>query len=378
MTEQALQPGAVRRAECVIGSERFEADLEFFTQVLGFRLDCIFPADSPANAALSGFGMCLRLERRVPHAGERHDGATHLRVAVDPQSGAVHPLQPPASLTSPGGATIELVDANADLYIPPNVPHLSITRAADQERWITGRASMQYRDLIPDRWGGRFIASHIRIPNGGPVPDYVHYHKIRFQMIFCRRGWVKVVYEDQGEPFLLQTGDCVLQPPEIRHRVLECSDRLEVIEIGCPAEHQTWVDHELSLPTGETLPDRNFGGQRFVRHHADQADWTAWPVAAAATGFECQDLGMRSATQGLASACTVRGTEHAKPTRVSLHHEGEFLFLFVLRGQLDFVSGGEQTRLGPDNSVAVPPALACEIEPQSAAFEFLEIRLPGS
>ena len=53
-------------------------------------------------------------------------------------------------------------------------------------------------------------------------------------MIYVRRGWVRVVYEDQGEPFVMHEGDLVLQPPEIRHRVLESSPGLEVIEIGAP------------------------------------------------------------------------------------------------------------------------------------------------
>src|SRR6185503_1504966 len=69
-----------------------------------------------------------------------------------------------------------------------------------------GRAGMEYRDLIPDRLDGRVIASHIRITKGGEVPDYVHYHKIRFQMIYCKRGWIRVVYEDQGPPFVLNAG----------------------------------------------------------------------------------------------------------------------------------------------------------------------------
>ena len=56
-----------------------------------------------------------------------------------------------------------------------------------------GRAGMEYRDLIPDRLGGRFIASHIRITDGGPVPDSVHFHDIGFQVIVCRAGWVRVV-----------------------------------------------------------------------------------------------------------------------------------------------------------------------------------------
>ena len=60
---------------------------------------------------------------------------------------------------------------------------------------------MQHRNLIHGRLGGRLIASHIRIPNGGRVADYVHHHHVRIQMINCYKGWVRVVYEDQGEPF---------------------------------------------------------------------------------------------------------------------------------------------------------------------------------
>ena len=44
------------------------------------------------------------------------------------------------------------------------------------------------------------------LPGGGPVPDYVHFHKIRFQMIYCAKGWVRVSYEDQGEPFVVRPG----------------------------------------------------------------------------------------------------------------------------------------------------------------------------
>ena len=73
------------------------------------------------------------------------------------------------------------------------------------------------------------------------MADYVHYHNVRFQIIYCYKGWVRVVYEDQGTPFVLQAGDCVLQPPRIRHRVIESSPGLEVIEIASPAEHETFA-----------------------------------------------------------------------------------------------------------------------------------------
>src|SRR5215813_7726164 len=125
---------------------------------------------------------------------------------------------------------------------------------ATEDAWYVGRAGMQYRDLIPGRLGGRFIASHIRILDGGETSDYVHFHKILFQMIYCKAGWVRVVYEDQGPAFVLEAGDVVLQPPEIRHRVLESSPGLEVIEIACPAVHETFVDHDLKLPNAQIRP----------------------------------------------------------------------------------------------------------------------------
>ena len=98
------------------------------------------------------------------------------------------------------------------MVVPPLAARLELTRAAHGDAGGVGRAAMHYRDLLPARQGGRFIASHITIPDGGPVPDYVHHHRIRFQVIYCRRGWVRVVYEDQGPPFVLEAGDCVLQP----------------------------------------------------------------------------------------------------------------------------------------------------------------------
>src|SRR5215475_9118584 len=185
---------------------------------LGLRLDAIFPADDPSVATLSGPGTRVRLVRR---------GAGL------------------ADIADPGDT-------------PALQPAFGVVRA-DATAWRTGRAGMRYRDLLPDRQGGRYIASHIAIPDGGPVPDYVHFHAIQFQIIYCYRGWVRVVYEDQGEPFVMQAGECVLQPPGIRHRVLE------VVELVLPAVHATHVDHERTLPSPARV-DREYGGQRFVRH----------------------------------------------------------------------------------------------------------------
>jgi quercetin dioxygenase-like cupin family protein len=299
--------------------------IEFFTNRMGFRLEMIVPADAPRVAVVSGHGISLRLE---------------------------------SSQVAEESAPVE--------------NGLIVSRMNSADAWHVGRAGMEYRDLIPGRLGGRFIASHIRIPAGGDVPDYVHFHKVRFQMIYCKAGWVRVVYEDQGEPFVLQAGDCVLQAPEIRHRVLEASAGLEVIEIGSPAVHETYADHEMLLPTGRMLPERLFGGQRFVRHIASEAEWAASPIA----GCEKRDTGIAAATNGLASARVHRFV--AKASAKTHRHEGEFLFLFVLNGELEFASREERNqRLLAGDSCVVPAGLDFSLE-ASEGLELLEVSLPAT
>ena len=264
------------RAEVVLPCPDLDATLSFFTERLGFRLERIFPADDPAVAVISGHGLRIRLDRR------RTGDAGALRLVCRDSTML---REGPREWTAPNGTRIELVEAEPPLVLPPIRPSLVVRRGASEGDWTAGRAGMLYRDLIPGRQGGRFIASHIRIPEGGPVPDHVHYHKVRFQMIYCYRGSVRVVYEDQGPPFVLAAGDCVLQPPRIRHRVLECAPGLEVVEVSCPADHETVIDHALSLPTATLDAERDFGGQRFVRHEVSQARWQVWRRA----GFEARD-----------------------------------------------------------------------------------------
>ena len=218
--------------------------------------------------------------------------------------------------------------------------------AKSENSWRVGRVGMLYRDLVSDE---RFLVSHIRIPDGGEVPDYVHYHKIRFQMIFCLAGWARVVYEDQGEPFVMREGDCVLQPPEIRHRVLESSAGFEVLEIVSPADHETHHDHEMDLPTKIHAPERVFGGQRFVHHVAEIAIW----FGAEVDGLEFRDTGISEATGGLASVCVFRAIDKLE---VSIKHSGEFLFFFILKGNLQLSGGADEIYHLETGSVFVLPA----------------------
>ena len=268
--------------ETVIECADLDAMVGFCTDVLGCRIELITPADNPAQYVVAGHGARLRLGRSDT------DSPIRLRLSVGRELG-----DDERELRAPDGSIVELVPPADAVSIPENEPALSVVRADSGDEFGTGRAGMGYRDLLPDRWGGRFIASHIRIADGGDVADYVHFHRIRFQMIFVAAGWVDVVYEDQGEPFRMSAGDCVLQPPEIRHRVLRSSPGLEVIEIGCPAEHDTLVEYSIGLPTVRFDPDRDFGGQRFVRHIAADSIADASAPCGVASSTETRALPQR-------------------------------------------------------------------------------------
>lgn len=356
----------ITAAEVLLPCRELDPTIEFLIDRLGFRLDVIFPADDPGVACLSGHGLRLRLER-----GADGPAGTLRLVCRNPAAIAGGETR----LVAPNGTLIILADEEPAAALPLVRQTLVVRVLGDDVSWGIGRAGMRYRDLIPGRQGGRFIVSHIRIPDGGPVPDYVHFHKVRFQMIYCYRGWVKVVYEDQGPPFVMRAGDCVLQPPEIRHRVMEASDGLEVIEIGCPAEHPTHVDHDLTLPTANSCPDRDYGGQRFVRHEAARATWRAWRPADM-NGFDYRDLGIAKATDGLAGARVVRA---AGPTAAGkIQHAGEFQFLFVLDGGLTIVPGdGDPRRLSAGDAVTIPAGLDYAISHCSATLEVLDVSLPA-
>ena len=169
--------------------------------------------------------------------------------------------------------------------------------AARGQRCVGHRAG---RHALPGPPPGSARRRHHRVAHQdrrcGSVDDMVHYHTVGFQLIFCHRGWVRLVYEDQGPPFVLGAGDCVIQPPEIRHRVLESSAGFEVIEIGVPAEHLTTIDHEMELPTPHFRPDREFQGTKFVLHREAEAVWGPWRIP----GFEARETGIGEATKGVA------------------------------------------------------------------------------
>lgn len=351
------------KAEIRLPTEELRKDIPFYTKVLGMRMDSIYPADDPKVAVFSGHGMRLRIEK-----GAQESPGTLRLLCEDPAGFADGQTR----LIAPNGTKIEIEPLNPPVVMPQTVHSFVVRRLADQAPWIIGRAGMQYRDLIPDRLGGSIIASHIRIPDGGPVPDMVHFHKVGFQLIFCYRGWVDVVYEDQGPPMRLTAGDCFIQPPEIRHRVLVASDNVEVIEIGVPAEHETEIDHDMELPTSHLRPDREWQGQKFVFNQAATADWTK----ARLPGFNSRDTTIAKNTRDVAGVNVLRKGQGAAQWTA---HDTDILFTFVMEGKMVLEGEGRDPHaLEAGDAFVIPPGMKTRYADASDDIELLEVALPGA
>jgi quercetin dioxygenase-like cupin family protein len=353
----------IQTAEMLLTCNNLNETLQFFIDKLGFKMESIAPAEKPSLAVISGYGIRIRLE-----PGNNPDPGSINLLCSKPASVADGKLK----LTAPNGTIVNLIEANPSLNIQKVKQTFLLTKMKTSDQWSEGRAGMWYRDLIPDRQGGYAVASHIRILDGGPVPDYVHYHKILFQMIYCYKGWARLVYEDQGEPFVIEPGDCVLQPPQIRHQVLESSPGMEVIELTCPADHETCVDHEIKLPTSLVDPERLFNGQNFIRHEATKAEWIPWRME----GFEARDIGIASATDGLAGVRVAHPVGQLQPEFVS--HDADLLFMFLLNGSAELnCDQMDSELLTAGDSFIIPGALKHSLSECSENMEVLEVALPA-
>ena len=117
--------------------------------------------------------------------------------------------------------------------------HFSNFRAEDF-RTDGLRTYAKYRDLgMSEATSGLLQAHVIRLvpPCDPAVVSKQHYHDVELQMIYVLKGWMKGEYD--GEVATMHAGSCWLQPPRIKHTVLDYSDDCELLEIILPAEFDT-------------------------------------------------------------------------------------------------------------------------------------------
>jgi hypothetical protein len=146
--------------------------------------------------------------------------------------------------------------------------------------------------------------------------------------------------------------------------VLESSPGLEVVEITCPALHETFADHELALPNGGSGAAREYRGQRFLHHVADRSPWIPWH------GAEAQATAVREASGGLADARTLR--PGASSIVAVPPHDGELVFGLVLEGSVR-LGYGEGHFLAPADSFVIPPGEAWSLTEASVDLRLLHV-----
>ena len=103
------------------------------------------------------------------------------------------------------------------------------------------RRYAHYRDLGIAAASGGLARAHVikMIPPCDPAEvSKRHFHDVEFQMIYVLKGWIKGEYDGVGV-VTMREGSCWLQPPKIKHTVLDYSDDCELLEIILPADFDT-------------------------------------------------------------------------------------------------------------------------------------------
>jgi hypothetical protein len=102
------------------------------------------------------------------------------------------------------------------------------------------RSYARYRDLGMSKATNGLLQAHVirLVPPCDPaVVSKRHYHDVDLQMIYVLNGWIKGEYD--GQVVTMHKGGAWLQPPRIKHTVLDYSDDCELLEIIVPAEFET-------------------------------------------------------------------------------------------------------------------------------------------
>jgi mannose-6-phosphate isomerase-like protein (cupin superfamily) len=162
---------------------------------------------------------------------------------------AAKPVTPKAAVAKKAPAAKKTATAKTVKALkPPKPPKVHwkpqsfvATHVKDAEFKTGLRAYAAYRDLMTDKATGGAVQSHVIRLIGKCDPKTVsipHYHGVQFQMLYMLKGWMIGEYEGQGR-VKMTAGSCWIQPPGIRHQVIDYSDGCEMIEIILPADFDT-------------------------------------------------------------------------------------------------------------------------------------------
>ena len=358
-----------RLMRSVVAAPDFEAGLHFFVDELEFKIVMISPADDPNYAILKKDHYIIALDK--------HADTPPLTIEIPVKD----QLKFGTVIVGPNGTNIRYTSvAGSHEQKERHDPIFSLSRLSDAE-WVHGRAGMSYRALNGSN-SEISSASQIRIKGSGTVPDWVHYHDVSFQTLFCINGSATLVYEDQGEPFLFAKGDCILQPPGIRHQVLESFDDLEVIEFSSPSIHATFSDFDLKLPNSKINPDRVFAGQKFSCSTSDSRKASLYSESDSLEVLETP-IDMASGSVGWVNeicGCKESNKQFA-PLSPRIKGQPSFLLWFVKKGFAEIQIAERTEVISAGDAISYPYGFNSSLEfsllKHDADFEVLEVGFYG-
>ena len=349
----------------VVAAPEFESGLDFFVNKLGFKIVMISPADNPNYAILNRGQFTIALDKSA------NAQPLSIEIPIEDQSLIG------TDLFGPNGTRVKYVPfIKRQNQVRDLVPVVHVSRVSDTQ-WVQGRAGMSYRSLTGNH-NEISVASQIRIEGSGKVADWVHYHDVSFQTLFCIKGSAKLVYEDQGEPFIFKEGDCILQPPGIRHQVLESFDDLEVIEVTSPADHATFSDFNVELPNSTVAHTRNFNGQQFTHDTPISREPAAYKDSTSLIAYRTS-IGEASGNQGWVKEIhgSVSDDTILTPTSISPEKSLTFFLWFVKEGSVQIEVEKREETLRSGDAICFPygflPSMEFFVLDHDSEFKVLEV-----
>src|SRR5262249_28365296 len=154
--------------------------------------------------------------------GQRTAGAT-VRPRPPPWSPAPDLRSIHRRVQAPSGAVAAHAEEAPMTVSIPEAPQRFVVSHLDEGDFKTGglRDYSAYRDLgVAAATGGLAVAHVIRmVVPFRPELSVRHHHEVRFQMVYCLKGWFQTDFEGVG-PQRLEAGSCWVQPAGIRHTVV--------------------------------------------------------------------------------------------------------------------------------------------------------------
>jgi mannose-6-phosphate isomerase-like protein (cupin superfamily) len=125
---------------------------------------------------------------------------------------------------------------------PKRKPQIFRVSHSNEDDFEVGlRTYAKYRDLGMAKATGGMVQAHVIrfVPPCRPEDvSKLHYHDVEFQMVYVLKGWIKTELEGQGA-HVMRPGSAWIQPPKIKHKVLDYSDDCELLEVILPADFET-------------------------------------------------------------------------------------------------------------------------------------------